>query len=293
MLVTRPKANKQVSGGIMIRAFALFMGLAAVAAAQTGPASVELTWFGQSFFVMDTSTGLKVVMDPQSMGGSSNEPVEGVDVVTVTHEHPDHNAVELALGDPTILRGLDGDDYAEIDQTIQGVHIRTVDSFHDTQQGAQRGKNAIFVFELPGLKVVHLGDLGHPLDAEQISAIGPTDVLLVPVSGGPTIGPELAVETVDQLSAKVVVPMHYATAAMAGGGGGEPPARGGAPAARGGEPPAGGGAPAGRGGFSLGGVEPFLELMDGNAEVVQAGHTITISADDLPAERTVMVMRQE
>jgi L-ascorbate metabolism protein UlaG (beta-lactamase superfamily) len=93
---------------------------------------------------------------------AKNAPVEGVDIVAVTHEHPDHNYVELATGNPTVLRGLAGDGYAKIDQTVKGVRIRTVASYHDLKQGAERGKNAIFVFEMPGLKLVHLGDLGHP-----------------------------------------------------------------------------------------------------------------------------------
>ena len=257
----------------MNRLIILFIGLATLATAQPGPASMDLTWLGQAAFVMETSTGLKVLMDPVAMGGYRNAPVEGVDMVTVTHEHPDHNAVDLALGDPTILRGLDGGDIADVDESVEGVRIRTVGSYHDVQHGAQRGRNAIFVFELPGLKVAHLGDLGHLLTAEQVAAVGPVDVLLVPVSGGPTIGPETAVEVAEQLSARVVVPMHYATAAMGGGGEGGP-----------------GGRP---GGFSLGGVDAFLDALPDSTRVIDAGHTITLAADDLPGERTVMVMDYE
>jgi L-ascorbate metabolism protein UlaG (beta-lactamase superfamily) len=248
----------------MIRYLALFIGLAAFAAAQTQTASVTLTWLGQSAFVMETSTGLKALVDPINMGEHTNDPVEGVDVVTVTHEHPDHNAVVLAVGNPTILRGLAGEDFAKIDQTIKGVRIRTVPSYHDTEKGAQRGKNAIFAFELPGLKVVHLGDLGHLLDAQEISAIGPVDVLLIPVSGGPTIDPKTAIEVAGQLSAKVVIPMHYALTA----------------------------APA-RGGFSLGTLDDFLKALDPSTRVVRVGHTLTLTAGDLPDERTVMVMESK
>lgn len=248
----------------MIRYLALFIGLAALAAAQAQPVSVTLTWLGQSAFVMETSTGLKALLDPINMGEHSNDPAAGVDVVAVTHEHPDHNAVGLAVGSPTVLRGLAGDDFAKIDQTMAGVRIRTVASYHDVAKGEQRGKNAIFVFELPGLKVVHVGDLGQSLDAQQISEIGPVDVLLIPVSGGPTIDPNTAVEVAGQLSAKVVIPMHYALAA----------------------------APA-RGGFSLGTLDNFLKVLGPSAKVVRAGHTLTLTAGDLPAERTVMVMENK
>lgn len=256
----------------MNRLVVLFIGLAAFGAAQAAPASVNLTWLGQAAFVMETSTDLKVLMDPMNMGGYHTEPVEGVDVVTVTHEHHDHNAVELALGDPTILKGLEDGDCASIDETIKGVRIRTVASYHDTEQGAQRGNNAIFVFELPDLKVVHLGDLGHVLSANQVHAIGRADVLLIPVSGGPTIGPETAVEVARQLGARVIIPMHYGTAAM--GGGGE-------------------GGPGGRPGFSLGGVDAFLDVLDEGTQVVRPGHTVTLTAGELPEERTVMVIDYE
>jgi len=245
----------------MIQRLALFIGLAAIAVAQPTPSSVTLTWLGQSAFVMDTSTGLKVLLDPVNMGAYNNAPVEGVDVVTVTHEHGDHNAVDLAVGSPTILRGLANNDFAKIDENIKGVHIRTVASYHDAEEGAQRGKNAIFVFEMPGLKVVHLGDLGELLDAQQVSAIGPVDVLLIPVSGGPTIDPKTAVEVGDQLSAKVVIPMHYGTAPAAGGGG-----------------------------FRLGGVDEFLKVLAPFTKVVRPGHTVTLTAGELPTDRTVMVM---
>jgi L-ascorbate metabolism protein UlaG (beta-lactamase superfamily) len=250
----------------MIRCLVLLASVAAVAAAQPGPTTVTLTYLGQSMFVMVTSSGLKVLMDPVAPSMYKNEPVEGVDVVTVTHEHGDHNYVQLATGSPTILRGLASGDIAKIDQTLKGVHIRTVGTFHDSQQGAQRGKNAVFVFELPGLKVVHLGDLGHALDAQQIAAIGPVDVLLIPVSGGPTIDPKTAIEVMGQLSAKVVIPMHYGRSAPAGGGGR---------------------------GFSLGTVDEFLKALDANTKVVQEGHTLTLTAGKLPATRTVMVMRYE
>jgi len=251
----------------MIRLLALLAALAAAAAAQPGPATVTLTYLGQATFVMSTSTGLKALIDPVAQGMYKNAPVDGVDVVTVSHEHPDHNYVQLATGSPAVVRGLADGEFARIDQTVKGVRIRTVGSMHDAQQGAQRGKNAIFVFELPGLKVVHLGDLGHLLDAQQVSAIGPADVLLIPVSGGPTIDPKTAVEVMGQLSAKVVVPMHYGTGAMAGRSGGR--------------------------GFSLGGVDEFLKVLDSGTKVVQEGHAVTLTAGKLPAARTVMVMKTE
>ena len=251
----------------MSRCLVLLAAVAALAAAQPGPATVTFTYLGQSMFVMSASTGLKALIDPVAPMMYKNEPVDGVDVVTVSHEHPDHNYVQLATGTPTIIRGLASGEIAKVDQTIKGVHIRAVGTLHDSQQGGQRGKNAVFIFELPGLKVVHVGDLGHTLDAQQIAAIGPADVLLIPVSGGPTIDPKTAVEVMGQLSAKVVIPMHYGRGTPAGGGGGR--------------------------GFSLGTVDEFLKALDASTKVVQEGHTLTLTAGRLPAGRTVMVMKYE
>ncbi len=262
----------------MIRFFAFSACLAAMAAAQPAPATVTLTYMGHATFIAETSAGLKILLDPGIMGSVKPAPVEGVDLVTVTHEHPDHNYVEMATGNPRIIRGLSSGEVAAIDETVTGVRIRTVASVHDSQQGTQRGKNAIFVFELPGLKLVHLGDLGCGLDAEQVSAIGPVDVLLVPVGGGPTIGPKTAVETAAQLSAKVVIPMHFGTAPAAEGESGSAASgRQGSTARR----------------FRLGSVDDFLKALDDSTEVVRAGHSIAFTAGKLPGQRTVMVMKQK
>jgi L-ascorbate metabolism protein UlaG (beta-lactamase superfamily) len=276
----------------MGRIFGIFMILisAAVVAAQTAPSSITITWLGQSTFVMSTSTGLKVLMDPTNPGAYNPAPVEGADVVTVSHEHGDHNYVQMATGGPLIIRGLAQDGFAKIDQTIKAVHIRTVAAYHDADKGGQRGRNAVFVFELPGLRIVHLGDLGHKLDVDQISAIGPVDILMTPVAGGPTIDPKTAAEVIDQLQAKVVIPMHYSTAATAARMAARGPAGG--QAGRAGDPAAPARAPAGRG-PSMVGVDDFLKALDPSIKVEQAAHQITFVSGKLPAQRTVFVMKYE
>jgi L-ascorbate metabolism protein UlaG (beta-lactamase superfamily) len=273
--------------------FTVLIAASAVAAAQAASSTVTITWLGQSTFVLSTNSGLKVLLDPTNPGAYNPAPVEGVDVVTVSHEHSDHNYVQMATGNPLVIRGLTQDGFAKIDRTIKAVHIRTVATYHDSDKGSQRGRNAVFVFELPGLRIVHLGDLGHKLDPEQISAIGPVDILMTPVAGGPTIDPKTAVEVIDQLQAKVVIPMHYSTAATAarmaarGSAGGQTgkagdPATGGAPAR----------APAGRG-PSMVGVDEFLKVLDPSIKVEQAAHQITLVSGKLPAQRTILVMKYE
>jgi L-ascorbate metabolism protein UlaG (beta-lactamase superfamily) len=267
--------------------FSILMLTCAAVAAQPAPSSITITWLGHSTFVLNTSSGLKALLDPTNPGAYNPAPVDGLDVVTITHEHPDHNYIQMATGNPLIIRGLAQNDFAHVDQTIKGVRIRTVPAYHDSEQGARRGKNALFVFEMPGLRIVHLGDLGHKLDAQQVSAIGLVDILMTPVAGGPTIDPKTAVEVINQLQARVIIPMHYATAAMRARGA----ARSGSSAPSK-QPTA---SKAGRtgGGFMMAGADEFLKALDPSFKVEQAGHAITLVSGKLPSQRTVMVMKYE
>jgi L-ascorbate metabolism protein UlaG (beta-lactamase superfamily) len=163
-------------------------------------------------FTLKVANGPLVMLDPVNASvGYKVTPVNGVDVVAISHEHADHNNLALAPGNPKVLRGLAGNDWAKVDETIQGARIRTVNVYHDDTQGSARGKNAVFVVEANGLKIVHLGDLGHLLSPEQITAIGAVDVLIVPVGGNFTIDAAKATQVVDALKPRAVIPMHYKT----------------------------------------------------------------------------------
>jgi L-ascorbate metabolism protein UlaG (beta-lactamase superfamily) len=163
-------------------------------------------------FTLKIANGPLVMIDPVSANvGYKVAPINGVDVVAITHEHADHNNLALAPGTPQVLRGLAGNDWARIDETVKGVRIRTVNVYHDNTQGSARGKNAVFVIEANGLKLDHLGDLGHLLSPEQVTAIGPVDVLLIPVGGNFTIDPANATQVANSLKPSVVIPMHYKT----------------------------------------------------------------------------------
>jgi MFS family permease len=127
-------------------------------------------------------------------------------VVLVTHEHVDHNGVEAIGGSPEILRATAGRLPSPIGE------VTGIASEHDERAGTERGANTIFVFDLGGLRVGHLGDLGqHALREEQAEAIGEIDLLFVPVGGGPTIGSEQAGAIVGRLAPQWAVPMHYRT----------------------------------------------------------------------------------
>jgi L-ascorbate metabolism protein UlaG (beta-lactamase superfamily) len=175
---------------------------------------VTFKWFGQACFLIETSQNTRIITDPMAMGDYKIPEDIEPDIVTISHEHFDHNQVDVVSGKPSVLRGLSsgGKDFAPIEEKIKDVKIYMVASYHDENQGQQRGKNAIFVFEFDGLKVVHLGDLGHELTDEQVEKIGTVDVVMIPVGGTYTIFAEAADKVVAQLNPKLIVfPMHFKT----------------------------------------------------------------------------------
>ena len=126
------------------------------------------------------------------------------DIVTVSHQHWDHNAVECISGPAEVFEGAG-------QHRIDGVLISGINAYHDKQQGQERGSNTIFKITAEGINVVHLGDLGHIPSLEQVEEIGQTDILLLPVGGRYTVDAEEACEIIELLQPQLVIPMHYQT----------------------------------------------------------------------------------
>ncbi|MEA2191402.1 MAG: hypothetical protein QOI73_1523 [Solirubrobacteraceae bacterium] len=177
---------------------------------------MRVRWYGQSAFALEHD-GVTVAIDPfGDMSGLvargmrfDYPPITGLqaDLLLVTHEHADHNAVKVVGGDPVVLRSTAGRLQSPVGEVV------AVASEHDTVAGTQRGPNTLFAFELGGVRVAHLGDLGQAaLRDEQADALGTTDLLFVPVGDGPTIGAGAAAEIAARLRARWIVPMHYRTA---------------------------------------------------------------------------------
>lgn len=174
---------------------------------------VRLTYYGHSMFTIETPGGVTILIDPND-GIGYRAPSGGIDLVTVSHEHFDHNKTEMAP-DARVLRGLEGDDWVDIDETIGDVRVRTVGTYHDDEEGADRGKNATFVFEIDDLSIVHAGDLGHAgvsfADVPDLGASFRPDVLILPVGGHFTISPQEAEQVIAELRPTITIPMHYRT----------------------------------------------------------------------------------
>jgi L-ascorbate metabolism protein UlaG (beta-lactamase superfamily) len=178
---------------------------------------MRIRWFGQSAFLISAERTLFVdpfgVMEGLAERGMRFDypPIEGVksDLLLVTHEHSDHNAVEVVAGSPQILRSTAGTFDSPIGEVI------AVASEHDDIAGTKRGPNTIFRFALDGLRLCHFGDFGQAaLRVEQERAIGDIDVLFLPVGGGPTVAGEPAAAIVRALRPRLVIPMHYRTDAV-------------------------------------------------------------------------------
>lgn len=173
---------------------------------------MELRHYGHAMFGL-TVNGTIIVIDPFNDDLGYPRPAVTPDAVVITHEHSDHNNIGLVGGTPRVLRGLaqEGTTWARLDERVGAVRITGVATYHDDQQGSARGKNTVVIFEAEGLRVVHLGDLGHLLSDEQARAIGRTDVLIIPVGGHYTIGPAEADAVIAQVGPRVVIPMHFKT----------------------------------------------------------------------------------
>jgi len=169
-------------------------------------ASVDINWLGHSCFRIRGSQGV-IITDPYppDLGYSLGKPTARI--VTVSHQHPSHSYVKGVGGEPKLVTGPG-------EYEISGVLIIGIATFHDADGGRNRGKNTVYLMEVDGVSICHLGDLGHVLTAEQVEEIDDVDVLLLPVGGVSTINAPMAAEVIRRLEPKAVVPMHYKTPAL-------------------------------------------------------------------------------
>ena len=154
---------------------------------------MRIIWNGHACFSLECQEGT-LVFDPfedGSIPGIRNLSLEA-NCVLCSHQHYDHNAVHtVTINEP------------------KDFHVDAFDSYHDDQKGALRGKNTIHLIHTEGMRVVHLGDLGHM--PECIDALKNCDVLMIPVGGHYTIDSKTAKEVIDAIDARIVIPMHYRT----------------------------------------------------------------------------------
>lgn len=168
---------------------------------------MEVKWYGHAAFMIKGD--IRVITDPYRSGayggGLSYGPIrDEADVVTVSHDHEDHNWVADIQGSPKVLKGPG-------EHQVGRKVFKGIATYHDPTGGSQRGKNTVFCFEVEGIRVCHLGDLGHVLGEREVKEIGEVDLLLIPVGGYFTIDAREATEVLEALKPKKVIPMHYKT----------------------------------------------------------------------------------
>ena len=170
---------------------------------------MKIRRLGHSSFVLTSDSGTKVLTDPYESGSYEGavgyKPItEAVQVVTSSHSHEDHYCLE---GLPEGFECITDPGKHQ----AAGISIDGIKTYHDETKGKDRGRNIIYVIDIDGVRVCHMGDLGHELSQDQLAALGRVDVLLIPVGGFFTIGPKEAVSTMRALSPAVTIPMHYKT----------------------------------------------------------------------------------
>ncbi len=215
---------------------------------------MKITYLGHATFLLETGSA-KILIDPFDAKVGYPMPKPAATHVLVSHEHGDHSHVAMAQGQPKVIRGLDGGQWRTVKETIDGVAISSVPTYHDGSEGSERGRNTVFIIEAEGLRIVHLGDLGHGLDEAAAKAIGRPDVLMVPVGGHYTIDAAQAHAVVTRLRPGIVIPMHFKTEVNAG--------------------------------WPITTVDAFLAAA---GESKRAGHTVTVEKGKVPKGPEVWVM---
>ncbi len=169
---------------------------------------MQIKWLGHSCFLVETNDGTRILHDPyKNMLGYKLPKDLKVDYVVSSHSHSDHN----------YTKGLDQrftlvNQYGETKTAV--TTFNGVLTYHDQVKGEERGDNAVFTYEVDGLRVTHLGDLGHILSTKQLAAISGTDILFLPVGGGYTIDGILGAQLANLIDPQIVIPMHYRTTAL-------------------------------------------------------------------------------
>lgn len=164
-----------------------------------------ITWLGHSCFKLQDKLGtggITLTTDPFDKEIGLKTPNFESDIVTVSHDHHDHNNISSLRGESFVIDCPGEFDYKDV--LVQGIY-----SCHDEKDGADRGANTIYRIEMDDLSICHLGDLGHSLNDEQLNKLSGIDILFIPVGGKYTLDAKKAVEVISQIEPRMVIPMHY------------------------------------------------------------------------------------
>lgn len=208
---------------------------------------MDLIWLGHASFRLH-SQGMVVVTDPYPEGLGLRVDARPAAIVTVSNTHPNHSAAREVAGEPRVFR-------APGEYEFNHVMVRGV--MTPLPSGApHEHRNVAYTIEMDGISVCHLGDLTGPLTTRQLEELKPVDVALVPAGGRCTLTLDQALQTIQDLDPRVVVPMHFGH---------------------------------GQSGVELDGVEPFLRRM-GLEDETQPQPRLVVTPGNLPTDLRVNLM---
>ncbi|UCG82794.1 MAG: MBL fold metallo-hydrolase [Dehalococcoidia bacterium] len=211
---------------------------------------MKIKWLGHSSFLITAGNGTRIIADPfGDYPGLSYNPIrETSEVVIISHDHGDHKGAKIK-GDHKVVTGAGR-------KEIAGIEIDGLNSYHDTSKGSERGANTVFCVTVDGMRICHMGDLGHDLSESEIAGIGRVDILMIPVGGFYTIDAGTASAICDRIRPRVVFPMHYRTDKCA---------------------------------FPITGVDDFLE---GKSDVKKVDTSeVELTSESLPAKTQIVVLK--
>ena len=168
---------------------------------------LKIKWLGQSCFLITNERGINILTDPFDNSLGYHMTKEKINIITISHEHYDHNNTMGIKGKPVVLKG-------PVNRDTHKIIFKGISSYHDSVYGKNRGENTIFMIKTDQMALCHLGDLGHLLDAEQLEQMNHVDILFIPVGGYFTINSAQAEQVINQVGARIVIPMHYKTDAI-------------------------------------------------------------------------------
>ncbi len=168
---------------------------------------MRIKWWGHAAFYIESKDGMGILTDPYDETLGYRPITDNTSLVTVSHDHFDHNAVHLLPGNPRVVDTLKG---AE----MGNVSIRGIKSYHDKEKGEKRGDNRIYIIEVDGIRICHAGDLGDDLSEEELAAMGEVHILMIPVGGFYTVDAQEAYNIASKIKPSIIIPMHYRTDAI-------------------------------------------------------------------------------
>ncbi len=180
---------------------------------------MNVRYLGHCSFLINSSKGTSIITDPYGFNIPYNFPDLSADIVVISHEHQDHNALWRVSGSPIVVKRTTDfmvEHEVPVTRTDEKIVFAGIPTYHDRFLGRRRGPNTVWVWHIEGVRYCFMGDIGHVLTKQQIDQIGgDVDVLFLPVGGLTTIGATEAALIVNQLQPKIIFPMHYLTDKLA------------------------------------------------------------------------------